>query len=292
MSSKLPGMVPPLELRHHPLFKSLSDAQLAELLALFEERSAPAGHVLFREGDAASEVLLLVDGEVELAEAGEPKLVLSPPAPIGELGALAGLKRHTTAVTKTPARWLAADASRVVDRFAQSKELALAFHRALLEVVALKVRRDRARIDDMRANIVRTQKRMKELRELVLSSPETPISQAVCEGLEDLIEHNRRAHYRVSPTVAHPASARIGDRVVRVLELSAGYLKLEPSAGLAMGAETTAVLVLPQGEIAISGRVSRIGADGAVIRLDLLIGPYERILLGYITQLQLLDFVV
>src|SRR5262249_32426869 len=160
------------------------------------------------------------------------KLVLSPPAPIGELGALAGLKRHTTAVTRTAARWLAADASRVVDRFAQSKELALAFHRSLLEVVAIKVRRDRARIDDMRANIVRTQKRMKQLRELVLSSPETAISQPVCEGLEDLIEHNRRAHYRVSPTAAHPASARLGDRAVRVVELSDGYLKLEPSAGL------------------------------------------------------------
>ena len=280
------------ELRHHPLFESLSDAQLSELMTLFEERSAGAGHVLFREGDKANEVLLLTAGEVELAEAGEPKLLVVPPAPIGELGALAGLPRHTTAVTKTAARWLAADTGRIVATFSQSKELALAFHRALLEVVAAKVRKDRARIADMRANLVRTQKRMKEVRDLVLQSPETPLSQGVCEALEDLIENNRRAHYRVSPTAALPATMRLADRNVRVVELSAGYIKIEASAGLAANQETTAVLVVPQGEMAISGRVSRVGTDGIVIRLDLLIEPYERALLGYITQLQLLDFVV
>ena len=144
----------------------------------------------------------------------------------------------------------------------------------------------------MRTNLVRTQKKMKEIREIVLSGPDTSISQPVCEALDELIEHNRRAHYRVRPTKEHPASVRLDGRVVPVVELSDGYLKLDPSAGLAVGAEATAVLSIPQGEMAISGRVRRVGRDGVVLQLDLLIDDYQSLLLGYLTQLQLLDFVV
>jgi CRP-like cAMP-binding protein len=251
-----------------------------------------AGDVLFREGDVADKLQILVEGELELHEAGEPKLTLSPPAAIGELGALTGVSRYTTAVAKTAARLLEAETSKLLALFARSTELSLAFHKTLLDLVASKVRRDRVRLGEMRQNLVRTQKRMKTLRDLVLAAPETPISQPACEALDELIEHNRRSHYRVSPTRVHPASLRLDNKTVKVVELSEGFLKVESSAGLAQGAETSGVLVLPHIEIAVSGKVERLGPDGTLLKLDMLIDEYQAALLGYITQLQLLDFVV
>jgi CRP/FNR family transcriptional regulator, cyclic AMP receptor protein len=280
------------ELRHLPLFRPLSEAHLAEILRLFRSRTAPAGEILFREGDVPTTLMLLVDGEIELSEAREPKLLLRPPASVGELAALTGVPRNTTAVVTKPARLLEAPTDGLVELFARSSEIALVLQRALFDLVADKVRRDRARMNDMRENLVRTQKRMKELRELVLASQETALSQPIFEALDDLIEHNRRGHYRVKPTPGHAATIRLADREVPVVELSEGYLKLDAGAGLAVGSEPSGVLALPQGEIPVSGRVERVGPDGVLVKLDLLIDAYKSVLLGYITQLQLLDFLV
>jgi CRP/FNR family cyclic AMP-dependent transcriptional regulator len=80
---------------------------------------------------------------------------------------------------------------------------------------------------------------------------------------------------------------------VRVLELSDGYLKLElPAAAWARDAEWSAVLVLPSREILVSGRVVRAGADGVVMKLDLLIDEYASALQDYLTSLQMLDYIV
>jgi CRP/FNR family cyclic AMP-dependent transcriptional regulator len=80
---------------------------------------------------------------------------------------------------------------------------------------------------------------------------------------------------------------------VRLLELSEGFLKLELHANSwPKGAEWTGVLILPSGEVMVSGRVIRAGADGVVMQLDLLIDQYKQAILDYITRLQMLDFVI
>ncbi len=127
----------------------------------------------------------------------------------------------------------------------------------------------------MRQNLVRTQKRMKTLRELVLSAPVAPISQTAGEALDELIEHNRRSHYRVTPTKGHPATFRLDAKTVKVVELSEGYVKVESSAALSVGNEVTGVLVLPQKEMAVSAKVERVGSDGILLKLDLLIEDYK-----------------
>lgn len=279
-------------LRPFPLFRDLSDAHLGVLAGAFAEKRVAQGEVVFREGDLATKLQLLVEGEVELREASEPKLVIRAPAVLGELGALTGLARNSTAVANTALRLLEIETQSLTRVFDTSPDLALAFYRRLLGVVAVKVGRDRVRMQDMRANIVRTQKRMKEMRELILASVETPLSQPLAEILDALIENNRRAHYRVAPVPSHPSTLRLDDREVAVVELSDGYLKLAPAAALAAGTEVSAVLVLPQGEYAISGKVARVGPDGVLIKLDLLIDEYQAALSGYMTQLQLFDFVV
>ena len=52
------------------------------------------------------------------------------------------------------------------------------------------------------------------------------------------------------------------------------------------------VLVLSTREIPVSGTVEAAGAEGATIKLDLLIKEYAAVLQDYLTRLQMLDFVV
>lgn len=284
----------PPDVRHLPLFRALSEAHIAELLRAFTARSVPAGTALFREGEVPSTFLLLIKGEVELTESTEPKFTVKGMVPLGELGALTGLPRNTTAVAATDVEILEAPVDALHRLFASSGELATTFYRGLLDTVADKVRRDKRRLDEMRGNLIRTQKSMKQMRELVLEHPETEFSKPVCDVLDECIERNRRAHYRVMPLPGHQAALKLEGRGrVPVLELSDGYVKIDkPETSPAVGEELSAVLVLPQREIAVSGQVVRSGEDGLVVKLDMLIDEYRAALESYVTQLQLLDVVV
>lgn len=285
------------DLRHLPLFRSLSDEQLQSLLGALSPRTYKKGGSLFRAGETPSAFQILTEGEVELVEPNEPKIVLKPFSPIGELGALTGLPRNATATALTEVKVLEAPTDELMKLFARSSDIAFSFYKSLLDVVGEKVRRDKNRMDDMRRNIIRTQKAMKELRELVLAAEETPISTPVCDKLDDLIENNRRAHYRVAPLASHPASFKLQNGVpkaltVSVVELSEGFIKLHPDAKLEQGSEVVGVLTLPRGQLPLSGKVERIGTDGVLLKLDLLIDEYGTSLRSYMSELQILDFVV
>jgi CRP-like cAMP-binding protein len=287
-------MLKPEDLRAIPLFKDITEAPLATLTRAMKKETLAQGHVLFREGDAPDRFLLLVRGEVTLKEGADDRFRLRPVAPIGELGTLTGIPRNSEAVAATEADVWSIPAAELRALFEKHADVALPFYRNLLDVVSDKVRRDRARLDDMRGNLIRTQKAMKSVRELVLSSQETPISKSVYEAIDDLIEHNRRAHYRVTPVPALPARLRLDEgATVDVVELSEGFVKLAmPEKGHAKGSDVAGVLTMPTGEIAVSGRVERAGKDGIVVRLDLLIDSYKAQLDDYVTRLQMLDYVV
>ena len=285
--------ITPADLNHLPLFRPLTESQLKELLAAFVPRKVKRGSTLFRAGEVPSKFQLLANGEIELTEAREPKVIVRPIAPIGELGALTGVPRNTTAVATKDSELLEVERDALMKLFSRSADLAFLFYKGLLDVVSDKVRRDKLRLDEMRDNLIRTQKAMKELREVVLSADETTISQPVCDKLDEMIEHNRRSHYRVTPLESHPAAVRFnGGTVLPVVELSEGFLKIAATNELKAGAEATMVLALPKGEIPVSGKVERAGSDGVLLRLDLLIDEYKQAMVGYMTELQMLDFVV
>jgi CRP/FNR family cyclic AMP-dependent transcriptional regulator len=287
--------VTPAELRAVPLFENISDDKLTTLMGVFERRQLPEGEVLFEAGDQATDFLLIVAGEVALRENGETRFRLRPLAPIGELGAITGLRRNTTAVTTQPSEiWCVS--TRVLMEFFESRgQVAIPFYQNLLRIVADKVRRDERRIEEMRSNIVRTQKAMKRLRDLVLETQDTVLSKPVYETLQDLIEQNRRWHYLVEPAHTLRASVRFDDgREVPVLALSNTWLRLPLPTGAPppWGLAWSGVLVLPTGEIPLSGTVDSADAEGVLIHLDLLIEEYEAKLEDYLTRLQMLDFVV
>jgi CRP-like cAMP-binding protein len=287
--------VTPSDLRAIPLFQDISDEHLGALMGVFVRRQHLAGEVLFEAGDKPTELMLLISGEVVLHEGDEIRFRLRPLAPIGELGALTGLRRYTTAKISQPSEILSITTKALMDFFEANGDVAFPFYHNLLGIVANKIRRDTRRIKEMRTNIVRTQKAMKRVRDVVLEAEDTVISKPVFETLDEQIERNRRWHYFVEPAHTLRAHVRFDDATnVSVLEMSDGWLHLAPGLASApkVGEHWSAVLILPSGEVPVSGTVDTTGPEGVVIKLDLLIREYESTIEDYLTRLHMLDFVV
>ncbi len=284
-----------LDLHAIPLFQGITEQHLHALLGAFETLSLPAGAVLFEAQDEPQHFHILTSGEVELREGDALRFTLTPIAPIGELGALTGLQRNTTAVTTKPSEVYRISRTALMDFFERHGDVAFPFQHNLLHVVAMKIRRDTRRIDEMRANLIRTQKAMKHLLDLVLDAPETALSKELVETLEGLIERNKKGHYLVEPTGSLHSSVRLdGGTLVPVTEMSAGFVRFGklPKGGPEKGSDFSGVLVTSQAEIPISGKVEVSDEGGVLVKLDLLIDEYQNALRDYLTRVQLLDFVV
>jgi CRP-like cAMP-binding protein len=284
-----------IDLHAIPLFQGITEQHLHALLGAFETVTLPEGAVLFEAGSEPDHFDVLTSGEVELREDSAARFTLAPIAPIGELGAVTGLKRRTTAVATKPSEVLRISRNALLDFFERHGDVAFPFEHNLLQVVALKIRRDNRRIEEMRANLIRTQKAMKRLLDLVMDAPETPLSKDIAETLEDLIEHNKKGHYLVEPTGSLHSSVRLDSgALVPVIEMNDGLVRFGrwPGSVPAKGAHFSGVLVTSAGEIPISGTVEQSGDTSVLVSLDLLIDEYQKALREYLTRVQMLDFVV
>ncbi len=279
------------DLRTIPLFRGFSDEALAELGGLFTRLIVDESVPLFDIGEPATAMYLLTQGEVLLEQPSEV-FRLSPPAIIGELGALATLPRSTRATVAPGSTVWALPAARLQGYLAEHQERGVHFLVNLLGVCAEKMHRDQTRMADMRQNLIRTQKELKRLRELVLETVETPLSAPVHDTLDQLIAHNRRVGYRVEPPPSYTARLRVDGGTAEVISLSRTQLTLRAPAPLPDGATwCSGVLELAGTEIPVSGSVNR--TDGKVtIVLDLLIDANAAILEGYLTRVQLHDILV
>jgi CRP-like cAMP-binding protein len=283
----------PADLHAIPLFEGITETHLSELLLAMESITLDAGTVLFEAGTEPHHFTLLVKGEVALEQEGNVRFRLTPIAPIGELGALTGLCRNTRAVVTSNAEVLRIGVVALMKFFEAHGDVAFPFYNNLLRIVAAKMHRDATRLEEMRTNIIRTQKAMKDLRDRVLEAEETPISKAVCDTLEPLIEKNRRGHYMVTPAYALSTSVRLDDgRLFPVSAMSEGFIKVMRLPNAETNREVSFVLVAPTGEIPISGKIVQAAEDGALIELDMLIDEYAKKLQEHLTRVQMLDFVV
>ncbi|MCW5803548.1 MAG: cyclic nucleotide-binding domain-containing protein [Deltaproteobacteria bacterium] len=282
------------ELRTIPLFQGFADDELAGLSALFERVAVDPDQALFDVGEQATKLYLLTAGEVVLDRPNDDRFRLHPPALIGELGALTGLPRSTRATVVAGSTVWSLSAKKVQAYFAQHQELGLRFLVNLLSVVADKVHRDQARMADMRGNLIRTQKELKRMRELVLDSDETPLSAPLHDTLDKLITNNRRVNYRVVPPPALPAELRLEAGGAAVLDISRTHVaaRFQHAKLPAAGTWVTGVLKLVGSEIPISGKVLRAEGERLTIELDMLIDEYTSVLEGYLTRAQLLDVLV
>lgn len=282
------------ELHGIHIFQDFSEEDLRRLGELFEPVVAKEGDVLFSQGQPADAFYLLTAGEVSLRQDDREVYLLKPPCIVGELGATTGLARHCRAVVGPATILRRADSARLHDFCSRNPNIGLAFYRALLESAAHKIAHDQRRSAEMREHIITTQKAMKGLREFILESPDTPISGRVHDVLEGLIQQNRRANYRVEPPPALAAELRLDDgRVAPVVELSRTHLNVRLAGALPKpNDEISGALVLAGPEIPVSGRILRVQGDRMVIVLDLLIDEFAGVLEGYLTRVQMFDFLV
>ncbi|MBK8480575.1 MAG: cyclic nucleotide-binding domain-containing protein [Proteobacteria bacterium] len=278
-----------------PLLRALSAEQLQRLVGLFRRRELTTGELLFKAGQTADAMYLLTDGELVLRQGDEETHRLRPPAIIGELGALTGLPRTSTALVGTDAVLWQIDAP-ALRAFVDAEPTAgLELMRVLLELTVDKISRDQTRLGDMRENIIRTQKAMKRMRDFLLESQDTVVSSPIHEIIEGLIRQNRRVNYRVAPPPTLMAQWRFDDGgeapIVEVSRTHISYTR-EPGDALAPGARISAVLALSGPEIPVSGKVLRTIGRRVDVELDLLIDEYAATLEGYLTRVQMLDFLV
>lgn len=59
-------MISPEVLRRYPYFTQATDERLREIAMAADERTFPAGETIFREGDKAEELYIVVEGEVDI----------------------------------------------------------------------------------------------------------------------------------------------------------------------------------------------------------------------------------
>jgi len=281
------------DLRAIPLFRGFADDVLAELGGLFTRVAVDEAVPLFDIGEPATTLYLLTEGEVMLERPDDDVFRLCPPALIGELGALATLPRSTRAkVTAGSMVWGLA-ATKLQAHFASHEHLGVQFLVNLLTVVADKMHRDQRRIADMRQNLVRTQKELKRLRELVLESVETPLSAAIHDTVDKLIAHNRRVNYRVEPPPVLPAHVRLDAFTAPVASISRTDVTVRtPTPRPTVDQWCSGVLELGGTQIPISGTVVRAGDEHITIAFDLLIEEFAAVLEGYLMRTQLLDVLV
>lgn len=287
--------VRPSDLRAIPLFAHITDEHLEQLLTEFQRRSLNPGDILFEAGSTADRLILLCQGEVAVREGSEERFRLRPVAPIGELGALTGLRRTTTAIAATACEVLSLSVEGLMRFFEAHGDVAYPFHHNLLHIVTDKLLRDRRRLDEMRRNIIHTQKAMKRMREALLDADDTPLSRMLFEELDALIEQNKKGHYLVDPAKAFPTRVRLDDGTMRnVLRMSNEWLHVATGDATppAKGAEWSGVLVTPDGEVPLSGTVEDGDATQFVICLDMLIDEYARAVETHLTRLQMLDVIL
>jgi thioredoxin reductase (NADPH) len=95
-----------------PASPLLSPAQLATLARVGEERTAPAGELLYQPGDRTYPFVAILDGQVAILDAAGNELIRHGPSGfLGELNLLTGQTVFVSALVTEPLRYIAVERS-------------------------------------------------------------------------------------------------------------------------------------------------------------------------------------
>jgi signal transduction histidine kinase len=134
------------ELRRAALFADLPDADLDCLVEGAYEESAPAGAVVFAEGDHGDKACMILDGEVEILKvSGEREVLLAVRGPgdvIGEMALLDAAPRMATVRAREDTRFLSIPKEQMDELLATSATAS----RALFAVLLARWRETEARL--------------------------------------------------------------------------------------------------------------------------------------------------
>jgi CRP-like cAMP-binding protein len=93
-------------LKRVPLFSDCSRRELNEVATIADEIHFPAGKALMKEGDAGKELVVVVDGTVEITRGGKRVPPKGDASFFGEAALLTGTPRNATVTTTSPVRAL------------------------------------------------------------------------------------------------------------------------------------------------------------------------------------------
>ena len=122
-------------LRQVPLFADLDKSELDHVSQAATDLELPPGNVLMREGSMANEMVVVVDGTLEVTREGEHIADIGPGGFAGEMALLTHSRRHATVTTKTACSVLHIDGRAFSALFEDVPELAV----KMLPIVASRV---------------------------------------------------------------------------------------------------------------------------------------------------------
>jgi NTE family protein len=82
-----------------PLCGGLSDDEAAQVFDLFEVKDVPINTALYKEGDAADALYVVLEGRVEVSRAGTVLGEVGPGASVGEMSLFAKANARSATVT-------------------------------------------------------------------------------------------------------------------------------------------------------------------------------------------------
>jgi CRP-like cAMP-binding protein len=133
-----------LFLQRAPLFQAAPTEALAHVAALARELRLAGGQTLWRKGDRADAVYLVVEGEIVLADEGPEPTRALPPADLGTAALITpGARRDTSATAAAPTLLLRLTHDEFYEVLAEHTEVAA----ALLHALGRRLEPDVARVE-------------------------------------------------------------------------------------------------------------------------------------------------
>ncbi len=172
-------------LRACPLFTSLSDDDLAELSAVFQEVSAPPDQSLITQDDRDPYLYVLGSGRLEVFRAGEEEHETTlarvfPGEPVGEMGYFTNGVRSASVRALDTVQLLRASYEDLTDCFESNANVATAF----MDVVTNRLRRTNLLYQENQYRHPATARRLGHLAEFI----EFSTSEALEEGIEAALQ--------------------------------------------------------------------------------------------------------
>jgi len=161
-------------LRICPLFSRLREEEIEALVEQSWQLSAPAGEVLFEEGEAGEFLYVIVSGSVrEVSRTGPDREqvhgLLGPGASVGEMSLLDGGPRPATAIVARPARLIRIDRENLDQLQARSPEAATRFLSSAIRRVSSRLRSANLRLHELAHLGLEARVEIEEMRSQILS---------------------------------------------------------------------------------------------------------------------------
>ena len=146
-------------LKRISFFETLSPEQAKSILQACEQRSLDQNSKLCTFGDPSSELFILVSGKLSVrTKDGVQVAIISPIAPVGEMGLFTGEPRSATVTAREPCSLLVLGKSRLDSILRRSPDLELRVSRNLIRILSQRLR-------DANAEVAHLQELLSDLEE-------------------------------------------------------------------------------------------------------------------------------